>query len=73
VSELKKRLLLNSRSSDKGPQKNDGRWVQYSVDPEERDYYYNLDFLCGTYHNPKNRGHRVDIEPWHGLGYGEEE
>lgn len=63
---------LNSRVSECFPrQRLYEREISTSVEPEERDYYYNLDFLCGTYHNPKNRGARKDIKPEHALGYGE--
>ena len=33
--------------------------VTISVTPEERDYYYNLDFLCGVY---KGINHGLELE-----------
>lgn len=64
----------NRRSSDKAPfVKDDGREVVCWVSPEERDYYYNLDFLTGTYHGWHSAKGKGKIPPSHGLGYGEDE
>lgn len=53
------------------PRKNDSQDVSISVTSEERDYYYNLDFLTGTYHNHHGRFKTI-TGPCHGLGYGED-
>jgi hypothetical protein len=59
-------LTVNSRNTGKLPaslliRRPGGRDVSYSVTPEERDYYYNLDFLCGVYKNIKT--HALDDDP----------
>lgn len=67
------KLSIYNRASEKAPfVKDDGRDVVCWVSPEERDYYYNMDFLCGTHHGPKKNKKEIEA-PYHGLGFGEDE
>ena len=63
----------NKNCSDRGPYvKATMDDSPVSVSAEERDYYYNLDFLCGTYHAHADRFKHYE-GPCHGLGCGDEE
>lgn len=62
--ETLKEYIVRQRSiqAERPEPKDDGRDVSFSVDPEERDYYYNCDFPWGV----------KKTEVTHALGRGED-
>jgi hypothetical protein len=60
-------MKVNKRNTGKVPpslmiRQENGRDMSVWVVPAERDYYYNLDFLCGTYKDLKTHGLTPDPE-----------